>query len=195
MKRSRENDPSTAPVCPFNFYTARDHRLCPECGDSFASPQKRMEHQESVHGTDFYHCPDCTYRSSILVNVDTHRCRHHTHERPLPCPQCPKRFLTPGDLGRHLRSHSDARPFVCPFCQYGFSRKGNLKNHMQKQHSPRPQPFLHCPHSECRAFFTTIGGYSMHLNRLHESPLPPPPTKCGDKVPVAAVLATVVETR
>ena len=48
------------------------------------------------------------------------------------CTLCPKSFVRPAELSRHVRTHTNERPFACPVCKEKFKRNDHLKSHLSK---------------------------------------------------------------
>ena len=67
--------------------------------------------------------------------------------RPLPCKECPRRFLFKEHVTRHeLHVHANYRPFGCSFCPKMFQVRANAQRHESQVHfSNRPYPCSFCP--------------------------------------------------
>jgi uncharacterized Zn-finger protein len=57
--------------------------------------------------------------------------RTHTGERPYPCFDCDKRFITSSELKVHQRIHTGEKPFYCYDCGKSYYQLKQLKEHMK----------------------------------------------------------------
>ncbi|CAL8318470.1 unnamed protein product [Lota lota] len=90
---------------------------CPLCDKTFQLPDQLTTHALR------YRCLPCEkgFGSNHLM---VHG-RLHAGERPFPCLQCPKHFITSSCIKRH----NGVKPYRCPRCSKDFSQNGNLKKH------------------------------------------------------------------
>ena len=54
------------------------------------------------------------------------------------CSYCESKFLTKGDLERHIKSHMGTRDFSCTLCSKTFTRQQTLNEHMNRHYGLRP---------------------------------------------------------
>ena len=54
------------------------------------------------------------------------------------CVYCESKFLTKGDLERHVKSHMGTRDFTCELCQKTFTRQQTLNEHMNRHYGLKP---------------------------------------------------------
>ena len=51
--------------------------------------------------------------------------------KEIPCPLCPKVFLAPSKLRRHMLVHRDEKPYMCEQCDKTFSLANHIKLNMR----------------------------------------------------------------
>ncbi|XP_052367100.1 zinc finger protein 572-like, partial [Oncorhynchus keta] len=93
--------------------------------------------------------------------MESHQ-RVHIKERPHPCPDCGKRFLSLGDLKRHQQSFSEERPYSCSECRKSFTQPGFLRAH-QRTHTGVKG--YRCPY--CHKDFFTASSLRRHRKQAH----------------------------
>lgn len=85
----------------------------------------------------------CSVSCATLTDLRHHRrCHTPMHRRPHGCPRCPRRFLYPRELARHMPTHGSEyslQRFICPDaeCSYairGFLRRDHLIRHVRARH-------------------------------------------------------------
>lgn len=54
------------------------------------------------------------------------------------CLYCESKFLTKGDLERHVKSHMGTRDFTCELCHKTFTRQQTLNEHMNRHYGLKP---------------------------------------------------------
>ncbi|XP_053603904.1 zinc finger protein 853-like [Plodia interpunctella] len=120
---------------------ARAH-ACRTCGRAFAQRAVLLRH-ELVHQENRpFKCPQCpksfTQRSALESHTRSHA---PPHARPLSlhlCGSCPKVFLYPSGLSRHMSVH-EGRVYTCDDCGRHFRDKSALQRHLRSATHRRAQ--------------------------------------------------------
>ena len=76
-------------------------------------------------------CSICKKQFKNRNRLEQHRVTH-TKEKPYECPECGKKFGTPGILYNHGFVHNP--PHHCELCANKFAQKSGLQSHMKKYH-------------------------------------------------------------
>lgn len=196
LKYSDEKFPSslskkTSPEKP------RDSPIaCPECNKQFYKKVYLRKHFNNVHkkGLDEV-CQHCGKVFKNSKRLKAHLLTHQT-EKKYKCDQCPKQFVSSGDLSRHLRVsvhpkplyspnqlrflqvHSQEKPFLCHICSKSFRRSDALNLHMDIHNK---EGFT-C--DMCASKFTNRRSLKEHIvkcinnrNRQYRAPRPPRPPR------------------
>uniref|UniRef100_U5EPV7 Uncharacterized protein n=1 Tax=Corethrella appendiculata TaxID=1370023 RepID=U5EPV7_9DIPT len=120
---------------------------------------------------------EITLKGDLLCNICSKKCRtpkalkkhkKQMHPKIYTCTECPKQFLYPSLLDKHVRVHTLEKPFSCGKCSQKFAQKINLDVH-QKVHNKKKsqqskivnEPSLVC--SVCSRRFGNFIRYKNHL--------------------------------
>lgn len=151
------------------------HFLCSECGKSFPTKTRLMDHavihtgdrpfacivcgatfkmkkhlQEHAkgHSNAFgtYACGQCGKVLKSKGSLRSHERTVHVAEKLHSCTQCDMRFASTSLLTAHLRTHTGEKPFVCKHCDMKFRTFKSRQVHVRKEHTGE-QPFAcdQCP--------------------------------------------------
>lgn len=97
--------------------------------------------------------------SNIIRRTDDKQRRH-------PCDHCRSRFLSRGDLQKHIKTvHLKIKDHVCAQCGAKFSEKGNLTKHQKRRHETVRA--FNCSYPGCPKTFVLRDGLTRHEKSVH----------------------------
>lgn len=111
-----------SPLVSPSVVSYRD-KSCAVCGEAFASRQSMLRHVGRKHPevkndpsvtavryvnsvespSHQYACVDCGKRLTTRAALTTHRARAHSAQAGSECPHCPKTFIVPSELRKHIQ--------------------------------------------------------------------------------------------
>ncbi|XP_053887036.1 PR domain zinc finger protein 5 isoform X5 [Malaclemys terrapin pileata] len=143
-------------------HTGEKEKICPYCGQKFASNGTLRVHIRSHTGERPYQCPYCDKAFSKNDGLKMH-IRTHTREKPYQCSECNKAFSQKRGLDEHMRTHTGEKPFQCDVCDLSFSLKKMLIRH-KLTHNPN-RPMAEC--QLCHKKFTRNDYLKVHMENVH----------------------------
>ncbi|KAL4711773.1 hypothetical protein ACJJTC_005942 [Scirpophaga incertulas] len=117
--------------------------LCSVSPESATSKRKSKESDEIIldtintckklfleDKTVLYECRVCQKRYDKWKKLYLHQ---RSHKKSIACPiaACGKKFVTKGDVEKHLRTHTGVKPFACDECDRSFTQRCSLKQHKE----------------------------------------------------------------
>ncbi|XP_068112258.1 gastrula zinc finger protein XlCGF48.2-like isoform X2 [Hyperolius riggenbachi] len=132
----------------YKSYLVDHHRIhtgeklfsCSQCGRRFSTRNVLRRHEQQHTSKKSLSCPICEKCFSNKPLLRSHQWHIHTEDKPFPCSECGKRFVTEFHLLRHQKSHSAEKQFSCPKCQRGFKHKSDLARHQRNHACPKMSP-------------------------------------------------------
>lgn len=97
-----------------------EKHVCGDCGSSFTSLMKYMDHLNRHTGNKPYICEECNKQFFTLGYLRNHQ-KLHSAEYQFICEFCGKAFRLKNNLQMHELTHTKEKPFKCDLCD-----KGNL---------------------------------------------------------------------
>lgn len=115
---------------------------CAVCGETCDSEKALRAHRRTLHAGEKGGAGECTACGVRVKDLRRHTITKHTHDFPIACSECPKRFVSRSELNSHCRrSHGAQRKemsLLCKYCGRSFSRKQYLVDHERKHRDERP---------------------------------------------------------
>ncbi|XP_073991057.1 uncharacterized protein isoform X2 [Rhodnius prolixus] len=134
--------------CPRTFAqysTAKSHEemhmgglrmfQCEICDRMFKTELDLSTHRSSHEGLHEYKCITCNRGFKKQSDLNKHNQRYHCDNKPYPCNQCTKSYVTLRELQLHATVHTGELPFTCFLCSKSYRSSTTLKRHMYKHHS------------------------------------------------------------
>ncbi|KAH8340741.1 hypothetical protein KR059_005770 [Drosophila kikkawai] len=104
---------------------------CATCGIVKKNKASIVRHEYTHKGEKPFPCKECPKRFLSGNELRAHNLSHHTQEPPFPCRYCDRRYFSVVGRKKHERIHTNERPFVCDQCGKAFTRPCVLRAHMQ----------------------------------------------------------------
>ncbi|XP_055309178.1 zinc finger protein 600-like isoform X2 [Sitodiplosis mosellana] len=158
----------------------RDYK-CSYCMQCFPNSVILAKHVRQQCENEYKNitCSMCNCKFLWEASLERHLTVYHETEKkfideiqknskPFSCKQCPRSFLTEGQLSAHAPHHLP-RPkrFSCEICEKLFSRSDNLKSHMRVHLPAELRPDINkkhlCPY--CGRSFTNSSNLTVHIRR------------------------------
>lgn len=112
-------------------------KICKECGKSYKTNYKLMEHMRKHTGEKPYKCKTCEKAFRSKIGLAQHEAKH-TGQYDFSCPTCGKGFQCKSYLMVHQRVHSDVKPYPCTTCGQNFKTKQSLLDHTNRHLGVKP---------------------------------------------------------
>ena len=135
---------------------------CKYCQICFPNEDILMYHIKRAHAKR-YQCKHCQKRFVTSGELTRH-IRTHTKEKPYQCEQCQKYFSRSDRLKAHIRTHANEK-YQCEHCQKWFKHFKNLRYHIRITHGHRSIQLHQCKH--CQKYFSRKNNLMSHINLMH----------------------------
>lgn len=91
---------------------------CEECGATYISQIKYLDHLNKHTGNKPYVCQECNKQFLTLPYLKNH-VKLHSAEYQYKCQTCEKSFKLKNNLQMHELTHSKEKPYKCNHCDKG----------------------------------------------------------------------------
>lgn len=98
--------------------SSAERHICRECGTSFVSLLKYMDHLNRHTGNKPYVCKECNKQFFTLSYLRNHQ-KLHSKDFQFICEVCGKPFKLKNNLQMHELTHTKEKPFKCDICDKG----------------------------------------------------------------------------
>ncbi|KAH8243239.1 hypothetical protein KR032_005934 [Drosophila birchii] len=121
----------------FSIPSELEVHKCSTCGIVKKNKASLVRHEYTHAGERPFPCKECPKRFLSGNELRAHMLSHHTQEPPFPCRYCHRRYFSVVGRRKHERVHTNERPFVCDQCGKAFTRVCILRAHMQSHTGQR----------------------------------------------------------
>ena len=186
LKKHQNRVPEQCDICSIKFCTTQEKAKhckvvhldeqpfkCKSCPKQFAKLSdfelhSVSEHSEGENSVKILECDQCDYKA--LGKMAKYRLKKHSFvhkEKPHPCEDCGKRFISSYDIEAHRKSHLGIKEYTCEQCDQAFAFKHSLKNHQQRVHSSVELGIRPHKCDICEKTFATIAQKRGHFRAAH----------------------------
>ncbi|XP_017141060.1 transcription factor Ouib isoform X1 [Drosophila miranda] len=103
---------------------------CNLCGIVKNNKASLVRHEYTHTGERPHPCKECPKAFLSGNELRAHMLTQHTKEPPFPCRYCERKYFSSIGRKKHERVHTNERPFVCEQCGKAFTRGCIMKQHM-----------------------------------------------------------------
>ncbi|XP_068155402.1 transcription factor Ouib isoform X2 [Drosophila tropicalis] len=103
---------------------------CEICGVVKNNKSSLVRHHYTHTGERPHPCKECPKAFLSGNELRAHILTQHTKEPPFPCRYCDRRYFSAIGRQKHERVHTNERPFVCDQCGKAFTRVCIMRQHM-----------------------------------------------------------------
>ncbi|VVD04899.1 unnamed protein product [Leptidea sinapis] len=109
---------------------------CLTCAEYFKTTYQRSLHMSSVHRRKCLRkCPHCPRMFVFPSNMSRHVRESHYNEKNAMCHVCGFKTFSGHRLKVHMTKHNSSKKYICPFCNKLFKTEKYMRDHCAKSHT------------------------------------------------------------